>query len=288
MLTKGIEQSAGLLSSAPGGGASGGNLTASHKGAMKRTAEQAELDAGAPAAAAEAASEAAALPADPGLPPVSTPRTKLFGHDMCGRKNRVSSCVCRISAEICHFWRSFAQSITCDVSLFAGVETKTLWEQVVASAIEQLEKLWAELPVRHKNKFRDYAYMLFVGHEAEHGETMDPHEKEEASDERQIALAKVNEIAGERTFTDIADHSLKSRETRQAFSFSAIVLPQSSCATPSRTWQATHLEKRALSRSLESRARLSRVAPRRTQSLSTAFCTTTRRWKRCSKQLRHA
>ena len=42
---------------------------------------------------------------------------------------------------------------------------------VVASAIEQLETLWAGLPVRHKNKFRDYAYMLFVGHEAEHGET---------------------------------------------------------------------------------------------------------------------
>lgn len=67
---------------------------------------------------------------------------------------------------------------------------------VVASAIEQLETIWAELPVRHKNKFRDYAYMLFVGHDAEHGETLDPHEKEEASDERQIALAAVNEIAG--------------------------------------------------------------------------------------------
>jgi hypothetical protein len=67
---------------------------------------------------------------------------------------------------------------------------------VVATAIEQLEAIWAGLPVRHKNKFRDYAYMLFVGHEAEHGETMDPHEKEEASDERQIALGAVNEIAG--------------------------------------------------------------------------------------------
>ncbi len=53
--------------------------------------------------------------------------------------------------------------------------------------------------VRHKNKFRDYAYMLFVGHEAEHGETLDPHEKEEASDERQIALAAVNDIAGARS-----------------------------------------------------------------------------------------
>ncbi len=53
--------------------------------------------------------------------------------------------------------------------------------------------------VRHKNKFRDYAYMLFVGHEAEYGETLDPHEKEEVSDERQIALAAVNDIAGARS-----------------------------------------------------------------------------------------
>ena len=109
---------------------------------MKRTAEQAALDAPpAPSAAAAAAATAATragedAPSAPGLPPE------------------------------------------------------------VASAIEQLETIWAKPPVRHKNKFRDYAYMLFVGHEAEHGETLDPHEREEASDERQIALAAVNEIAG--------------------------------------------------------------------------------------------
>ena len=67
---------------------------------------------------------------------------------------------------------------------------------VVAAAIEQLEEIWGGLPVRHKNKFRDYAYMLFVGHDAEHGETMDPHEAEEASDERQVALSAVQQIAG--------------------------------------------------------------------------------------------
>ena len=99
---------------------------------MKRSADQADLDA----AAAAGADPAAAAAAAPGLPPA------------------------------------------------------------VASAIEQLEEIWGGLPVRHKNKFRDYAYMLFVGHEAEHGEAMDPHEAEEASDERQLALSAVQEIAG--------------------------------------------------------------------------------------------
>ena len=69
----------------------------------------------------------------------------------------------------------------------------------VASAVAQLESLWEGLPVRHRSKFRDHAYMLFVGHEAAEsfGDSLDPHEQEEATEERQAALAAVGNIAAE-------------------------------------------------------------------------------------------
>ena len=69
----------------------------------------------------------------------------------------------------------------------------------VASAVAQLESLWEGLPVRHRSKFRDHAYMLFVGHEAAEsfGDSLDPHEQEEATEERQAALAAVGSIAAE-------------------------------------------------------------------------------------------
>ena len=118
--------------------------------------------------------------------------------------------------------------------------------------------------VRHKNKFRDYAYMLFVGHEAEHGETLDPHEKEEASDERQIALAAVNDIAsvylvGISVCCAVPLNVLCGQlfvGVSKITVFAMVHVPQSSCARPCRTWQAMLLERSASFRSPASRALL--------------------------------
>ena len=99
----------------------------------------------------------------------------------------------------------------------------------VASAVAQLESLWEGLPVRHRSKFRDHAYMLFVGHEAAEsfGDSLDPHEQEEATEERQAALAAVGNIAAE----------LRDQVPNLAYAHHPLPLPPSS--HPLQIWRQT-------------------------------------------------
>ena len=63
-----------------------------------------------------------------------------------------------------------------------------------STACTALDTIWASLPARDRNEFKQHALLLFMGQDGEDA-THDPHEVSEASVQWQQALRRVQQIA---------------------------------------------------------------------------------------------